>query len=59
MNRRSFRRIHGRRWQVESAFSRCKRRLGSALIATSRMGQKREAYLRMPVFNLMLIRRAA
>lgn len=59
MKRRFFRRIYGQRWQVESVFSRYKRRLGSALTATSWMGQKREAYLRVLTYNLMLIRRAA
>jgi hypothetical protein len=59
MKRRFFKRIYGQRWQVESVFSRYKRRLGSALTATSWMGQKREAYLRVLTYNLMLIRRAA
>jgi hypothetical protein len=59
MRRRFLRKIYGQRWQVESAFSRYKRRLGSALSATSWMGQKREGYLRVLTYNLMLIRRAA
>lgn len=59
MRRRFLRKIYGQRWQVESAFSRYKRRLGSALSATSWMGQKREGYLRVLTYNLMILRRAA
>ena len=46
---------YGQRWQIESAFSRLKRLLGSALRATSWMAQKREVYLRLLVHNLMIL----
>jgi hypothetical protein len=59
MKRRFFRKVYGQRWQAESVFSRYKRRLGSALTATSWMGQKREAYLRVLTYNLMILRCAA
>jgi transposase len=43
------------RWQVESAFSRHKRLLGSALRAKSHAARKRECYLRVLTHNLMLL----
>lgn len=55
--RRSFpRKTYGQRWQVESAFSRHKRLLGSELTATSWMGQKREIRMRVLTHNLMILR---
>lgn len=48
---------YGQRWQVESAFSQCKRRLGSALRARQYWSQCREILLRLLVHNLMIIRR--
>ena len=45
------------RWQVESAFSQFKRRLGSALRARRYWSQCRETLLRLLVHNLMIIRR--
>lgn len=56
MMRRNFpRKAYGQRWQIESAFSRLKRRMGSALRATSWMAQKRELYLRLLVHNLAIL----
>jgi hypothetical protein len=53
------RRIHhsdfGQRWQVESAFSRHKRVLGSALRARSWLMQQWECQLRVLTHNLMLV----
>ena len=46
---------YGQRWQVESAISRDKRLFGSAVRATSWSGQKREAYLRILVHNLLIL----
>jgi hypothetical protein len=43
------------RWQVESAFSRNKRLLGSALHARNEQSQQRECYLRVLTHNLMLL----
>ena len=48
---------YGQRWQLESAFSQCKRRLGSALRARRYWSQCREALLRLLVHNPMIIRR--
>ena len=49
------RRVYGQRWQIESGFSRSKRRLGSALRATRWVNQKKELLLRVIVHNLMLL----
>jgi len=49
------RRVYGQRWQAESAFSRHKRRLGSALGGRSDESRKRECYLRVLTHNLMLL----
>jgi hypothetical protein len=53
------RRIHhsdfGQRWQAESAFSRHKRRLGSALSARSWPMQQWECQLRVLTHNLLLV----
>jgi transposase len=58
--RRSFpKEVYGQRWQVESVFSRHKRRLGSALAATSWAGQKHEIYTRVLTHDLMLLKRRA
>jgi hypothetical protein len=47
--------LYGQRWQIESAFSRCKRRLGSALQAHNRWGRRRELELRVLTHNLMIL----
>ena len=49
----------GQRWQVESAFSRHKRRLGSFLRARSEQAQERECYLRVLTHNLMILAEVA
>lgn len=49
------RRVFGQRWQVESAFSRHKRRLGSALGGRSNASRERECQLRVLTHNLMLL----
>lgn len=48
-------RVFGQRWQVESLFSRHKRRLGSAVAGRSEDSRKRECYLRVITHNLMLL----
>ena len=48
-------RVYGQRWQVESAFSRHKRRLGSALGAKSDTAREREGFLRVLTHDLMLL----
>jgi transposase len=48
-------RVYGQRWQVESAFSRHKRLLGSALGGKSDESRKRECYLRVLTHDLMLL----
>jgi transposase len=55
MKKRFPKRKYGQRWQVESAFSRHKRRLGSALGARSTGARERECYLRVLTHNLMLL----
>ena len=48
-------RVYGQRWQAESAFSRHKRRLGSALGGKSDASRERECRLRVLTHNLMLL----
>jgi len=48
-------RKYGQRWQAESAFSRHKRRLGSALSGRSDPARERETRLRVLTHNLMLL----
>jgi transposase len=55
MKRRFPRRVYGQRWQVESAFSRHKRLLGSALRSRSDAARERECFLRVLTHNLMLL----
>jgi len=50
------RRGYGQRWQVESAISRNKRLLGSALRARNNAAQARECVLRVLTHNLMILR---
>lgn len=59
MKVRFFKRIYGQRWQVESAFSRHKRRLGSALRSRRWRIQKLECLLRVLTHNLMILWRVA
>jgi transposase len=49
----------GQRWQVESAFSQHKRRLGSFLRARSEDARERECYLRVLTHNLMILAEVA
>jgi len=56
MRRRFHKRKYGQRWQIESAFSRHKRRLGSALTARSDAAQNSEILLRVLVHNLLILR---
>src|SRR4029079_19606717 len=49
------RRVYGQRWQAESAFSRHKRRLGTALGGRSDESRERECRLRVLTHNLMLL----
>jgi transposase len=52
-------RVYGQRWQIESAISRNKRILGTALRARRRDTQSRECLLRTLVHNLMILRLAS
>jgi transposase len=53
--RSRYRRVYGQRWQIESGWSRTKRRLGSALRARTWANQKKEILLRVLTHNLMLL----
>jgi hypothetical protein len=53
--RRRRRRVYGQRWQAESAISRNKRLLGSALRARQWANQKKEILLRVLTHNVMLL----
>lgn len=55
MKRRFHRRKYGQRWQAESAFSRHKRQLGSALRGRSDASRERECYLRVLTHDIMLL----
>jgi hypothetical protein len=55
MKGRFHRRKYGQRWQAESAFSRHKRLLGSALRGRSEQSRERECYLRVLTHDLMLL----
>jgi hypothetical protein len=47
-------RIYGQRWQIESLFSRFKRRLGDQVLAHSGPGQVQETYLRAITMNFLI-----
>ena len=51
--------LYNQRWQIESAYSRNKRLLGSALRGRTDDSRERECLLRILTHNLMIIRRAA
>jgi hypothetical protein len=55
MKKRFPKRKYGQRWQAESAFSRHKRLLGSALRGRSEGSRERECYLRVLTHNIMLL----
>lgn len=57
MKRRFFKRVYGQRWQVESAISRNKRRLGAELRARRWPSQKEECLYRVLSHNLMILLR--
>lgn len=48
-------RIFGNRWQVESVFSRFKRKLGYALRATTEQSRSIECLVRVLTYNLMIL----
>jgi len=48
--------LYHQRWHAESAFSRHKRRLGSALTARRTASQQREIVLRILTHNLLILR---
>jgi hypothetical protein len=50
-----YKRVYNRRWAVESAFSRHKRRLGTALGGRSDESRERECQLRVLTHDLMLL----
>jgi hypothetical protein len=56
MKRPAQRKGFGQRWQIESAISRHKRRLGSALRNREDQTQHRECLLRVLTHNLMILR---
>jgi hypothetical protein len=55
MKKRFPKRKAGQRWQAESAFSRHKRLLGSALRGRSEPSRERECYLRVLTHDLMIL----
>jgi transposase len=55
MKKRFFKQVYGQRWQAESAFSRHKRLLGSALRGRSDVSRERECYLRVLTHNVMIL----
>jgi transposase len=55
MKKRFAKRKYGQRWQAESAFSRHKRRLGSALHGRSEGSRERECYLRVLTHDIMIL----
>lgn len=46
---------YGQRWQIESVFSRFKRRLGYALTARNSLSRTAECLLRVLTYNLMIL----
>jgi hypothetical protein len=55
MKRRDAREGYGQRWQVESAFSRHKRRFGTALRSRTRQMQQWECRVRVLTHNVLLL----
>lgn len=55
MSRRFPKRLFGNRWQVESVFSRFKRKLGYALRATTQQSRETECLVRVMTYNLMIL----
>lgn len=48
-------RIYGQRWQIESVFSRNKRRLGASVAAIKWVNQKTEILMKVLTHNIMLL----
>jgi len=55
MKQRFPKRMFGNRWQVESVFSRFKRKLGYALRATTEQARVTECLVRVLTYNLMIL----
>jgi hypothetical protein len=55
MQRRFPKQVYGNRWQAESALSRHKGLLGSALRGRSDSSRERECYLRVMTHKLMIL----
>jgi hypothetical protein len=55
MKRRFHKRKYGQRWQAESAISRNKRRLGSALRSRTGVAQENEMHLRVFTHDVMVL----
>ena len=55
MKRRFHKKIYGNRWQIESIWSRHKRRLGWVLSSRTKQGQEYECHNRIVIHNLMLL----
>jgi transposase len=49
------RRVYGQRWQVESAFSRVKRRLGASVASVKWANQQTEILLKVIAHNILLL----
>ena len=49
------RRVYGQRWQVESAFSRNKRRLGASVASVKWANQQTEVLLKVVAHNILLL----
>ena len=49
------REVYGQRWQAESAFSRLKRRLGSAVASVRWPNQRAEILLKVFAYNILLL----
>ena len=49
------RRVYGQRWQIESAFSRLKRRLGASVASTRWPNQCTEVLLKVVAHNVLLL----
>ena len=55
MKKRFFKTLYGQRWQVESVFSRHKRKQSSELRSKTWLTQQAEIYLRVLVHNLAFL----
>jgi hypothetical protein len=55
MSRRFPKQVFGNRWQIESVFSRFKRKLGYALRAITEQSRATECLVRVMTYNLMIL----